>query len=485
MRNSLHHNEEFEDFLKEQVNQHRMYPSDHVWRNIQENLHGTNRWPALTYIAIFLIVLLTMGTLVIKPHKQMIIVPSGLTLATMQTATKGNVNQNSIKQETLEEHLSPGNITHQTITAVIEKLAIKDSILSADYVKNDNIILSEKETTDGPQMANVKNGGFNKESLKLSSSVLPSDKIEKFEPSSVITHAALLNGSSYLLNSAPSLFDHSNSSLFKENNSLFIDNNQDWKTVSINRSINKRFRNLDFQFYITPSVSYRRLVDSKTGHAAQPFISGIPLAANYTLDLSQIAKHRPAMGTEVGFAVGYKLTNSLVLKTGFQFNIRRYNIEAYTYNTREATPAFSLMANPDSLGRYNVFQSIIPGSKPITLNNTYYEVSMPFGIDWRLLADGRITLNVAAAIQPTYTFDKEPFIITSDYKNYTDGSSLIRNWNINTNFETYISYKLGNFKWQIGPQFRYQLLPTLSTKYPIREYLMDYGLKVGFTKTIR
>ncbi|MCU0403408.1 MAG: hypothetical protein MUE99_02585, partial [Chitinophagaceae bacterium] len=50
----------FESFLSEQADRHRMYPGDRVWRNIQENLHGTSRWPALTFGAI-----LTMATLAI------------------------------------------------------------------------------------------------------------------------------------------------------------------------------------------------------------------------------------------------------------------------------------------------------------------------------------------------------------------------------------------------------------------------------------
>ena len=83
------------------------------------------------------------------------------------------------------------------------------------------------------------------------------------------------------------------------------------------------------------------------------------------------------------------------------------------------------------------------------------------------------------------TLDKEPFIITSNYKNYADGSQLMRNWNLNANAETYIGYKMGSFRWQAGPQFRYQFFPTLSNRYPIKEHLLDYGIKIGFVKTLK
>ena len=64
MRDPMYH-DDFEHYLQEQVKQHRMYPSDQIWRNIQDNLHGEKRWPALTFISIFIISALTITTLVI------------------------------------------------------------------------------------------------------------------------------------------------------------------------------------------------------------------------------------------------------------------------------------------------------------------------------------------------------------------------------------------------------------------------------------
>ena len=74
---------------------------------------------------------------------------------------------------------------------------------------------------------------------------------------------------------------------------------------------------------------------------------------------------------------------------------------------------------------------------------------------------------------------------TSDYKSYADGSSMLRKWNINSSLETTISYAVGNIEWKFGPQVRYQHLPGYSDPYPIKEYLVDYGFKLGFTKTLK
>ncbi|MEP7319155.1 MAG: hypothetical protein ABI921_10445, partial [Panacibacter sp.] len=61
MENRFYDNE-FEKYLKEEADDYRMYPSDRVWRNIQQEIHGYRRWPALTIIAVFIISALVVGT---------------------------------------------------------------------------------------------------------------------------------------------------------------------------------------------------------------------------------------------------------------------------------------------------------------------------------------------------------------------------------------------------------------------------------------
>ncbi len=61
---------------------------------------------------------------------------------------------------------------------------------------------------------------------------------------------------------------------------------------------------------------------------------------------------------------------------------------------------------------------------------------------------------------------------------------MINSWNINSNIETFISFKVGDYKWQLGTQLRYQHLPTFIPQYPIKEHLIDYGIKLGVSKMI-
>ena len=56
--------DELEEFLQDEINDHRMYPSDQIWRNIQTEVHGPQSWPALTFISLFIISALTVATLI-------------------------------------------------------------------------------------------------------------------------------------------------------------------------------------------------------------------------------------------------------------------------------------------------------------------------------------------------------------------------------------------------------------------------------------
>ncbi len=49
----------FEEFLQDQLQNHRMFPKDSVWREINIKLHGEKRWPALTFASFLLISITT------------------------------------------------------------------------------------------------------------------------------------------------------------------------------------------------------------------------------------------------------------------------------------------------------------------------------------------------------------------------------------------------------------------------------------------
>lgn len=482
--------DDFESYLEHEVNQHRMYPSDHVWRNIQQDLHGYKKWPALTVITLFVISALVVGTVLIKPQYQTI------ASAANRSSQKINENTNKPPQENLQEHLSPEHITQQTIARVTENIDINDNIQTAfaayrgieELAPADNNITNAAvvDNTAAATQAATQKAPAKKEAETVATTTksplainwmrLPPDEILALD-GQVIPG----NGSKTMGNSNNSfmfsLFDKQSSSAFKGIN---LENAQSNYSSFKFKPKSRRF---DFAFYATPSLSYRRLAYNERSANNHTYVSGIPVGANYTVDLNRAIKHKPAMGYEVGAAIGYKLNKVLTLRTGFQFNMREYDIEAYKRNYTPNDIAAYNSAISGGLDISSQTAATMNENDKTVLRNRYYEISMPIGLDVKAWSSGKFSLGFATSVQPTYIFDKDPFIITSDYKNYIDGSTLVRNWNINANAETYIGYTTGKFKWQIGPQFRYQVLSTLTGSYPIKEHLLDYGIKIGFVKS--
>src|SRR3954469_10364815 len=123
MSNQFYDNE-FEKYLKEKANQYRMYPSDHVWRNVQNEIHGYRKWPALTFISIFIISALVVGTVLVKPHTQLAtVLPNQVDRKNSEKAASSNIIVDSKKNYV--DHLAVENITQQTINQAFETVQTK------------------------------------------------------------------------------------------------------------------------------------------------------------------------------------------------------------------------------------------------------------------------------------------------------------------------------------------------------------------------
>jgi hypothetical protein len=497
MDNRFYDNE-LERYLKEQTDQHRMYPSDQVWRNIQTEIHGYKRWPALTFISIFVISSLVISTVLLKPHSQVNSINLNTSSKANPSTEKSSVNHQIENVKNYPDKLSVEKITKQTIDKVIESTETKqteETVVITESKKENPEIASATDSDNKQKLAEEilqKEKSLDKGRSSPDTPVLSSAKPSIKNNTPVIFTSSLLlrndfNSSNYYKDHSSYNFSFANSDerIFDNPNDVKFDLNLAGRNNSSSSLINlsgssSRF---DVEFYLTPSISYRRLVDNANGKLAQSYITALPFTANYLIDVNRVIQHKPAMGYEVGLSLGYNLNRKLALRPGVQFNVRQYNIDAYVHSSEPATIALLNNGDDDILNTVTGFRNIA-GSTPIVLKNRYYEISLPLGIDWRPV-NNKFAWGISASIQPTYTFDKEPFIITSNFKNYTDGSQLMRNWNINTSFETYLGYNTGKYRWQIGPQVRYQLLPTMNNSYPIREYLLDYGIKIGLVRSLK
>jgi len=513
MKNPLDR-DDFEFYLEQEVNQHRMYPSDHIWRNIQQDIHGYKKWPALTVITLFVISALVVGTILIKPQHQLIALAAN---TPAQKAAEAQAEPKQQPAENMQEHFSPEHITQQTIAGVARDIDITDNIKTALSAYNNNIqdfdFIPAGNATAYMEPVYTSALSSNNDAMPVATEQKQAVAKKDVQPPvnnqvknapvfanliNLVPNDDVLYGSLLKLpkSSKPRVHNGFMFSIFEKIESaspyagLTLENNF---SSPVHKPFNFKPRNprLEFSLYAAPSISYRHLSYSNQAAPGHTYISGLPYNAGYTVDVSRATRNRPASGYEVGAALGYKLNNVLTLRGGLQFNMREYDIEAYKLSPQSpSTSSFMPQGggNSSSLGGVDVSSptsASLNGNDRITLQNRYYQIAVPLGLDVRAWKSGRFAVGVAGSVQPTYIFDKDPFIITSDYKSYIDGSKLVRNWNVNTALETYLSYSAGKFKWQIGPQFRYQLLSTLSGSYPIREHLLDYGVKIGVVKSLR
>jgi hypothetical protein len=228
---------------------------------------------------------------------------------------------------------------------------------------------------------------------------------------------------------------------------------------SVVNSYKAKKSKLGWQTYFTPTVSYRRLNN------------------NY---IESLIPHKPAFGFQLGVAAKYAVSKSAKLRAGLQFNVNRYEIKTYDSYSQLATIRLSDrngVSYMRPVTNYNNFN----GYKSNWLQNFYFQISAPVGIELKLKGDDKVQFGVASTVQPTYMLGERAYVISTDYKNYAEMPSLVRRWNVNTNFETFVGYSTGRVNWQVGPQVRYQLLSSYVKKYPVKENLFDFGMKVGLS----
>ncbi len=243
-------------------------------------------------------------------------------------------------------------------------------------------------------------------------------------------------------------------------------------------------KHLSWQFFVTPTISYRRLsqnnsFDEGTGNPLYSGGSNLPFAT--TPDVNNAVQHKPDVGLQIGFSARYPLTHALRIRGGFQFNINRYDIKAFLNNGEVAHIELN-GDNNNTVSTWTNYRSQ-GGSRLDWLKNYYLSFSAPIGLEVTVFESKNkaTSFGLAGTIQPTYVIRDRAYLISTDYKNYAQVPWLIRHVNVNTGFEAFVNYKKGNTEWQIGPQVRYQMLSSFHNKYPVKENLFDFGLKLGVT----
>ena len=473
---------DFEEFLKEQVRNHRMYPADTVWRDINKNLHGDKKWPALT-IAAFTLLSATIAICIhFTPKPDIFAITPSEELR--NDASQDNVLNNlpssaSLYKEKntfppIQDQSTESNTASSNISVNNKKAAIHyNKNFIAKGGDNKKADLAQINTTSDKKTSILKTSDLNIVSNSKSENKDEAEYINIPRAENEIITSEKFKASE---GAAKAIKDYNDKNMVDE----FLKDHKDniaLYTTAKQRSLKKKF---GFQIYVAPSISYRKLLEDRS--MLKEGANSGPVGLNYVTDVNNVVRHKPGNGIEAGLSIMYNVTNKFRFKSGLQFNVRQYSIEAYRSSTELASIALIGDHGIDTINTVAVYRNS-NGYSSAELVNRYYQLAIPVGVEWEIVGNKRFQLNVAGSIQPTYLINRNAYLISTNFKNYSENPDMVRSFNINSNIETFLSFKAHNFKWQLGPQLRYQPYSTFIRQYPIKEHLMDYGIKIGISKT--
>ena len=459
---SKYSNRDFEQYLKDNADQYRMFPSDKVWKGVNNALHTRRKWYGFW-----------LGFLLLM---------TGGAVTWVMTTYPSSKKENSIV-------LNTNTVASQPVKSTSIEKATQDIKNLLPFTKNKEFTISYGSTVselDGNSVIPL-----------LSTQNNISEKIIDFQPVSQYQSIQIERGQPGMVNglngniNLPTEFtsltsdrkaDNFPPAIVTDNDNIISKNTQaEVSPLTIESVVNayqfkKPARKISWQLFITPTVSYRKLSVNKS--------SDNPSAFNYPFaslsDVNSVVTHKPDLGLQIGISGRYPVTKALKILGGLQFNINRYDIKAYAFNGEVARIDLNGGSGNSSISTWTYYRNYA-GYKSNWLKNYYFSISAPIGAEIKLIGNKKTNFGIAGTLQPTYILKDRAYLISTDYKNYAEVPRLVRHVNLNTSFETFVNYTRGKTKWQVGPQVRYQILSSFHNKYPVKENLFDFGVKLGVT----
>ncbi|WP_336516060.1 hypothetical protein [Pollutibacter soli] len=464
--------EGFEGFLKDKSDQYKLYPSDKVWKNINKKLHPKRRWPYLA-AALLLVGLGVGGKFYVEENSE------GQTLSAPVTNDGSILSQK--KSKDLQQNNTSGKAenAHQSKPGSASLVSpLRVSYLNPAFKKPE--VVEDQNSLTGDEFGKTGNPATETDNL-----ITYPDLAMGIEADQKIT-----NSPDLLMNRPIETIGAPNKSSLVKRSIVVQTREESEAQLSLTQKaiykLSRVTKKTGWEFHIAPSVSYRRLIGKATDIPFN-YTAGTMYSTNAVqgTDVRLAVDHDPSIGMEVGGSLVYPLTKNLRVRAGLQFNYNRYQIKAYSYKPELATFGVDYSgANARSINTISYYRNY-SGNSLTRLHNERFMFSVPLGVELTLFGNDKVTFNVASTIQPTYIFDNNSFLISTNLKNYAQEPKLYRNWNVNAGLEGFLSIKTGSYNWVVGPQFRYQILSSYKDNYPISEHLVDYGFKIGVMKPIR
>lgn len=464
-------NRDFEQFVKQNANQYRMFPSEKVWKGIHNTLHTRRRWYGIGLALLILTTGVVTWVMLSTSGKNSQVVSTLPAISPQQTVTE--------KKQKTESVIVPVTAAYNKIPFITATEKLQNTLFLNDNTiqpEMDNIVESQAINYDDPEPGTKAEISYQPELVVKSTP--PVKQIIYTKPLSTTVSSVRVNDFSFSISNAE------NKETAITTRKEKISDRSNIYPLSIESVVNyythaRKREKIAWQIYFTPTISYRDLKENKA------FINSARNASNgtsniyYSTDINNIVTHKPDVGFQLGFTAGYPLFKNLKLIGGLQFNVSKYDIKAYTYPSEVATIALSTASGGTNTVSALTNYRNTGGYKANWLHNLYFSASVPIGLELKLIGKRKSYIGVSGTIQPTYLLSNRVYLLSTDYKNYAEIPSLTRKWNINTGFEMFAGYSTGKLQWKVGPQVRYQAMSSFQKKYPVQEHLFDFGLKLG------
>ena len=455
MKERILYDDEFEKQLKEKADQFKMYPSDKVWNEVYSSLHTRRRRFVAGMTFLIGSILILAGTQLIFPSQH---------INSHSVAAKINTPVKPAAAADLQGFTAGGFVTTTADNS-------KESLLQGSQLSHTPYVTQPapefKLSGTGEMTENLpekfqnttRNKSGQPESLSLSGAEVPDKSIRLSETSGNLLSAT---------NTTPAV------------NIVSAEMSPEKSATQLTHIRNDRF---SWEIYITPTLNTHYLTGLNYQTMAQS-IQTSPIMLVHVSNVNGFVDNTPVLGYNLGGNILYKLSKNISLKAGLEFSFNRYYIKAYNSGSPQTSVALNSYLGyvADSL---NFVQGIGTDKNPQHYQNRYYQLSIPVGLEMKVAGNGKVQLHLGVSLQPSYLLNTDAYVLSDDYKGYTKDAQAFRRWNLNAGAEAFISYGVGKIRWELGPQVRYQIFSTYKNSYPLKENMLNYGIRIGISKTIR
>lgn len=471
----------FEEFLKDQLRNQRMFPKDEVWRQINSKLHGDKKWPALTIATCLLITCTIFICFHFSKGDNIFSLKPNLVSLQPAIVSQKPVNGLSGNNLGLSQQINPFQIQENVKSNTSDIPNDKNVIVEASEMDMGQHVISPDENVNQHQQITSEKRKITE--VNKNDFLNSPNNVTIQNPAIDIASGDEMQNDYIKVPSKPETIISLSNKVPENTASAKVPIRNEDKMVSLIESFKSTRKpgKYSFLFYVAPSISYRKLVED---YSVIKNASNGPASLNQVTDVNDVVRHKPSSGMEAGLSVLYDVTKLIRVKGGLQFNVRQYTIDAYRSNTEIGSIALNEGTRIDTINTL-VYYRNYNGNASTELRNRYYQISIPIGLEWQVVGNQKFQFNLGASIQPTLLLNRNAYLLTTNFKNYTEKDEMVRKWNLNSNIEAFVTMNTRGFKWQLGPQIRYQPNSTFIKQYPIKEHLIDYGIKLGVSTRLK